>query len=390
MSDVIDKPRTIAWLAQGDEGFGVARAMLSLAGELRRRGHRTHIVCLNDGPFAQQCETLEISVVQLGLGKVPGLPGGVLAKTAGYWRLRQFNRRAAGPLLEALRKVQPDVLHFIWPSFVGLAGRAAASLGIPAFWEMPNVLSDRLPWGINRKWYHLQCRRFGITPLANSAYTAASLGDGLVKPIVFHLGADQQLFDPGQAMPIQRAALGIPDEATVIGIVARLDPSKGQDRVARAISNLVAADLDLHLLLLGGPTGSDYAARLREVCSGRVHLVGTVSDPQRYYGVMDVVINSYISAEAFGLSVVEAMMMGKPVLVHALGGPAETVEHGQTGWHIKSASVEAFEAGIRQALEDRPRWPKMGDAARQRALERFSVANQAERYLQIIEQCLRQ
>ena len=84
----------------------------------------------------------------------------------------------------------------------------------------------------------------------------------------------------------------------------------------------------------------------------RLHFAGLVPDPERYYDAIDIAVNSRITPEPFGLSVVEAMMMGRPVLVHALGGPAETVVDGVTGWHVNDPSAESFAAGIERALSD--------------------------------------
>ena len=148
-----------------------------------------------------------------------------------------------------------------------------------------------------------------------------------------------------------------------------------------------------HLLLLGGPNQGGFADELRALAkrlglAERLHIVGNVSDPERYYEAIDVAINARIDPEPFGLSVVEAMMMGKPVLVHALGGPAETVLDGQTGWHVHEPTVEGFKAGLLRALGEREKWPAMGAAARQRALEQFSLSRQAKQYVDIVRQRL--
>jgi glycosyltransferase involved in cell wall biosynthesis len=148
-----------------------------------------------------------------------------------------------------------------------------------------------------------------------------------------------------------------------------------------------------HLLLLGGPADGEFAGELRSLATqlgiaSRLHLLGNVPDPERYYGAIDIAINAYLGAESFGLSVVEAMMMGKPVLVHALGGPAETVIDGVTGWHVHEPTVEGFRQGLLRAFGDREKWPGMGAAARERALEHFTLSRQAQQYVKIVRQRL--
>ncbi|MGC8541426.1 MAG: glycosyltransferase family 4 protein, partial [Phycisphaerae bacterium] len=146
----------------------------------------------------------------------------------------------------------------------------------------------------------------------------------------------------------------------------------------------------LHLLLLGPERDAAYAAEMRAAAAAagvgeRVHFAGSVPDPERYYELVDIAVNARIDAEPYGLSVVEAMMMAKPVLAHALGGPAETVLDGVTGWLMNDASREAFKAGILRALDARQRWVEMGGAGRIRALERFSLDHQADEYLRLLQ-----
>ena len=85
----------------------------------------------------------------------------------------------------------------------------------------------------------------------------------------------------------------------------------------------------------------------------RRHFAGWTKEPERYYDAIDFAVNSRIDPEPFGLSVVEAMLAGRPVLVHALGGPAETVVDGVTGWHVAEATSESFAAGLRRIMQDR-------------------------------------
>ena len=92
-----------------------------------------------------------------------------------------------------------------------------------------------------------------------------------------------------------------------------------------------------------------------------------------------------ILAEPFGLSIVEAMLMQKPVLAYNLGGPSETVVDGQTGWHIDNPSVEACEAGLVRALRDRAVWHEMGQLGRARALREYTTEVVAGEYLRIVD-----
>ena len=379
----------IAWVIQGDERYGVARAIESLFTAVSRRGHKPFLICMGGGAFAERMADRGVEVVGLGIGPVPNLAGSPLRKMIKLRRLLVYSRRARHKLITVLKDREAQAVHFLWPTFVSVVGPAASGLGLPSFWEMPNAVGDSVPLGLNRRWYQRQCRHHDVTVLANSAYTASTLGPGPVQPFVMHLGVDPEVFNPERVDSLSRASLGLPEGAVVLIVVARLSPSKGQDRVLKAMLKLVAEGHDLHLLLLGGPADGDFARGLRAQATAasqphRLHLAGQVAEPERYYGAVDIGINLRVDPEPYGLSVVEAMMMGVPMLVHALGGPAETVVDGETGWHIDKPTIAAIEKSLHRVLADRTRWVNMGRAARMRAVTHFTLERQVDHYLKIL------
>ena len=381
----------IAWLVCGDEQWGVAQAVRGLAQAVVGRGVEPVIVALRDGEFCELARKIGIPLKCLHADFPLVLSGGPGSRLLTLFRLALHNRRLVPQLVAALRETEADCLHFLWPNLMLLAGRSAKVLGIPCFWEMPNVMG-RYPFSLNRRIVQRQLVRYAITPLANSQATAASLGDHPVKPELMYLGADPARFNPEAVVPFTRQEMGIPADATVLGIVARLVESKGQLVTLRAMASLLPQYPSLHLVLAGGADASAVATYLQSLdqaarksgCRNHLHILGEVAEPERLYGAIDVPINAMQGAEPFGLSVVEAMMMGRPVLVHASGGPAETVVDGVTGWHIPEASEDSLREGILRALADRERWPEMGRAAHQRALEKFNIQRQADFYLAVL------
>lgn len=364
--------------------------MILLAKALTARGWQTPIVTLGDGPFTQLCKEQGFKTIPLDVPSAPLFTGPLWSRPLQLSQSWRYQRQVLPKLETELRSLGADAVHFLRPNLVALAGSAARGCGIPCFWEMVNVIGNQYPFGLNRKLYQWLCWRNGVLPLANSFYTARTLGDRLVQPEVMHLSADPARFDPENLESISREEIGIPDDAVVLGILGRLVDDKGQRRVLEAMASLKQTDgPEVHLLLVGGPLDTPYTDGLREYAeqrgmTDRLHFTGLVSNPECYYEIIDIAINSRITAEPFGLSVVEAMMMGRPVLVHALGGPAETVVDGVTGWHVNDPSVESFAAGIKRALKDRSRWPTMREQSREHAMKLFTCQIQAQRYEDIV------
>ncbi len=383
----------IAWLIRGDETFGVAQAVRGLAGAVAKLGTGVLILALKEGAFATECRQagMEVNTLALPLPAVPA--GGFYRKATAYRRLQKYHRVVAPTIEKALADKNVQILHVLWPNLMPLAGAVAARLGIPCFWEMPNAIGSTIPFGLGRRFFQRSAATFGIHVLANSRYTAATFGDWPVRPVVLYPGVDEERFDPARFRPFSRLELGLPPNCVTLGMLGRIEASKGQDIALDAMVP-IAREHQLHLVIVGTETDDQhFSTRLRTIAETagipeRLHIVGATAHPEQMIPAVDIAVSATPGPEAFGLSVVEAMMMAKPVLAHASGGPAETVVDGLTGWHVRSARANAMQAALRRAVADRPRWPAMGAAGRRRALAHFSLRRQAEQYLTLVRQAL--
>lgn len=90
-----------------------------------------------------------------------------------------------------------------------------------------------------------------------------------------------------------------------------------------------------------------------------------------YYKRAGILVNPSLS-EAFGMSLVEAMMYRVPVVASRVGGMTNIVKPSETGHLVESADPNALAAAICDTLADRQRAEQMGDAGRARALEKYS------------------
>lgn len=380
----IDK---VCWLLTGNEGYGVQETTVEFSTAMNRLGVQTPVVALTQGPITQRLEMLEHDTRILDVPPPGALDGSRLKKTMGFVNNRLQARRAKDPIREALGGIDPDVLLVQSRTLVPTAGQAATEAGCKPVWRMADMGAN-YPLDLNARYLERLCRRFDILPIGNSRHTSLALSGTNVPPHVY-LGVDEAAFEPSNVIPVPCDELGIPPNAIVVGIVGRLHPTKGQRDLVEAIARLETSR-EVHLVVVGGPLDGAYAEGLRkradELGVGeRVHTVGRVEDPQRYYATCDVVVNARVDPEPFGRTVIEAMMMQTPVLAHALGGPGEVIVDGRTGWLVYAPSPEALAHGLNRAIHDEDRWDEMGKRARSYALERFSLENQVDQFLDIIE-----
>lgn len=378
------------WLLWGDEPVGGVRgALFNFAAGLRERGWRISLLCLDEGELACALRAEGYAVHCLHTDgdhharyarRVAGRGG----RLRGLLALQDY--RAA--LTARLRQLRLDTLSVYWPDFLFLAGPCARDLDLALVWELPEVPSVQ-PFRLNQRVYGALLRHWRIRPIANSRFTAGRLGPVPGLSVVYP-PSDARRFDPARVQPWRREALDLPADSLLLGSIARLSPQKSGEALIEALAAVQAEQPRLHLLFVGGPLDSAYArglqAQVRELgLDHRVRFLGEARDTGPAHALMDLFISCRPDPEGFGLSIVEAMLSGKPVLARALGGPAETVVDGETGWHFDSDRPEAIAAALRRALADRARWPQLGAAGRTRALERFCFEQSVPAY----ERCLR-
>jgi glycosyltransferase involved in cell wall biosynthesis len=219
-------------------------------------------------------------------------------------------------------------------------------------------------------------------------------GIGADKIHAIHNAVDADYFDPDKDVPGRsaiRERFGIPKNAPIAGIAARMIPWKGQYELIGAVSRLREVVPDLHVMILGSNVPemkADYEKRAREGgIAERVHFGGYQEDVRPYLHEFDLFVHpSY--TEPFGLSIVEAMAMRKPVIACNTGGVPEIITHGQDGWLVEERSAEAVATGITKLLGDGELRRQMGARARETVRRRFTPRQQCaavrERYARLI------
>jgi glycosyltransferase involved in cell wall biosynthesis len=96
------------------------------------------------------------------------------------------------------------------------------------------------------------------------------------------------------------------------------------------------------------------------------------------YQSASLVVNPSLS-ESFGITLVEGMACGVPVIGTRVGGMLETVVHGETGLLVEPEQPSTLAEAMIKMLSDRRMWEAMSTAGRERAVARFSWAARARR-----------
>lgn len=180
-------------------------------------------------------------------------------------------------------------------------------------------------------------------------------------------------------LPCERPSLeAIAARPPLVGAVGRLSAEKGMDVLLRAFARMRTPDARLMIGGDGPERGRLQRLADRLGCAARVEFLGRTPGPGAVFGRARVAaIPSY--TEAFGMTTVEALAHGLPVVATDCDGPREILEENRYGRLVPVGDAEALAAALDEALA-RPHDPTLGY---QRAAE-FSEAVGIDRWERLL------
>lgn len=185
--------------------------------------------------------------------------------------------------------------------------------------------------------------------------------------------------------------LGLPKDATLVGIVSRLWPQK---RVKDAIW---AADLlkvirgDVHLLIVGeGPHRRRLETyRNQAEIADRVHFLGARHDVGDLMPHFDVVWSTS-AYEGLSNVIMEAMAAARPVVATDIPGTNELITHGKTGMLVPVGDRAALAGCTKTLLEQPDAAARLGEAARESILGEYGIDKMVARYADVYRAVMKQ
>jgi glycosyltransferase involved in cell wall biosynthesis len=358
---------------------GAERQLRAILARLRLAGATCDVVTLtNPGPLARELAADGVSVTHLGM--------------TGNRDLRALPR-----LARHIRRGRYDLVHtHLYRACV--YGRAAARLaGVRAVVATEHSLGERLIegrplTGANRALY-LATERLGSATVAVSAAVARRLcawgvPEDRIRLVPNGIEPDRFSFDPA-ARQAERARLGLPQDALVVGGVGRLVPGKGFDLLLRAVARLPDRLPEpeagaVRVVVAGqGPEREPLRRLARRLgIAGRVAFPGECGELQvpRLLSAFDVFV-SCSTEETFGLAVLEALAAGLPVVHVTCPAVDDLPRHEAPGARRVTPSVGELAHALRAELA--------GGARRlpvPKAVHRYTIARAADRLMGVYEE----
>lgn len=173
---------------------------------------------------------------------------------------------------------------------------------------------------------------------------------------------------------------GPKDELTAIS-VGRLSPEKDYGTLLKATKIVSEAYPTFHLKLIGdGKERTALEAQTDELgIKENVRFLGERSDVHDLLGSAGFFVSSS-TTEGISLTLLEAMAVGLPIVTTAVGGSPEIVVPGETGKLVPSQQPETLATAMIEMIDERPLWPDIGRAARDRVEENFNVRTMIQQY----------
>ncbi len=218
--------------------------------------------------------------------------------------------------------------------------------------------------------------------IATSRKTAAFLDRPAT--VILH-GIDTDSFHPAADRPALRRRLGLPESALIVGCFGRIRAQKGTGDFVDAIVPLLADRPRLLAIVMGRATAghADFLAALQRGIAAASHPDRLrilpevpVADIPGWYAALDLFVAPQ-RWEGFGLTPLEAMAAGVPVVATRAGAFDELVLDGVTGQIVAASDPAALSRAVARFIDDADLRKTAGRAARDHVVSHHRIEDEA-------------
>ncbi len=328
---------------------GGERHLADLANTLAKRGHEVFAALVPGSPLRQELSALS--------------PANVIEAPM----RNALNLRSAMRLSRFIREKEIEIVHAHvardYPLAALVTGRSGARL----------VLTRHVLFPMNSI-HRLTLRRTARVIAVSQAVARALQEQSIFDPAkitLIHNGIDVDRF--------ARARESRSSEKLRVGTIGHLAPIKGIDDFIRAAEIVCRHRDDVDFMIVGEDksAGGENRRHLENLISelkltDRVRLIGWVDDVASVLATLAIFVSS-AHAEPFGLSIVEAMAAGVPVIATASEGAREIVRPNETGMIVPIGDVQSLANALIALLDHPDERARLAQNARTAVRERFSL-----------------
>ncbi|MCX5998991.1 MAG: glycosyltransferase family 4 protein [Chloroflexi bacterium] len=337
---------------------GTELSTLSLASGLKQAGHQVYVMC-NNHPLVDEFRARGLEVVPAGMKRnAIGLArdAAIMRRCIDENGIDIIHFQSAFPIIMSLlcwRTIKASRAKVIWTC------RGIKRTSYPVVGRLFNVLTDFVI--ANCRAERDRLIRHGLSPdKVTAIYNCPTIG------IPEDTGTkSKELLDE----------LGIEPRVPVIGTASRLAPERGVRHFIQAAALICDRMPGVKFVIAGGgPSEKELRRQVRDLSmEQQVIFLGPRRDMESVYSIMDVFVNpSLVRCGTDNVSI-EAMAFAKPVVITDVGGGAEVVHQGVTGFVVSPRDSGALAQAVLHLLRDPDLAKQMGLAGRERILNDFTM-----------------
>jgi len=391
----------IAFIEQESQLGGVEYTTLRVAQTLDKSKFETVIICPEEGDLPRLARQTGLEVQIVSRPKFPSVsllwnkryianPFGFILTAINVFRSMQILEKHLQANMADVVITKGLLAHFY-------GGMAARRLNVPCIWYVQEEVDEKRGAGLFRYILVKGAQRIPTKIVVDAAALLEQFGSvpALRDTVeVVYNGIDTQQFFPFSQQEQQEARdkFKIPANAMVIGQAGRIIPLKGQATLLQAFARLAQDFPDLHLLFVGAPLfgSQDYEQKLRSQAAQRglterVHFAGFIPDVRQGLAAMDIFVHASVETDS-PLSVMEAMSCGLPVVVSSVRGTVELVDSEVNALVFEPGNSDALVFALNKMLKSRHMQNELGNQARMRVIEKFSLHASVTQLESLIEE----
>jgi len=315
---------------------------------------------------------------------------GIKTKVINAGRLRNFFKLISTIIkIKHIAKKEKADLIFSWMGKAHLYGGLAGILsGISSVWYNLGIsnkkgVMDIIPTLIPSKLI-LTCSKLG-SKTQSKIWPKRNIK--VVYPAV-----ELERFDNSKLLTPSkiRKKLNLPDKSPVIGIIGRLQKWKGIHVLIKSMPHILKKYPEACCVIIGGKHNLEqaYPRYLKKIIDelklkNKVILAGFQKNIHEWTQALDIVVHASDN-EPFGIVILEAMDLGKPVVAGDKGGPKEIITEEVNGLFAPYGNAKILANQILRYLDDPKFAKKIGEAAQKRARD-FSLNNYVNNIIEALK-----
>lgn len=332
--------------------------ILAEAQGLMRRGHRVTLLCAPQARIHAEAHNWGVPAVALPIDRKR--PRGLRALAA--W----------------LRANPSDVVSTHSSTDSWLAALTLAILGRPMPMVRTRHISAPVPRGPLSRWLYMRAAARVVTTgeaLKRQLVEQNGFAESRIESVP--TGIDAGRFRPGERKA-SRAKFGLPQDKTLVGIVATLRSWKGHAVLLEAMA-LLPPDIDL--VIVGD--GPQRAALEQQIAAldlrGRVRMQGQQADVLPWLRALDIFALPSYANEGVPQALVQAMLVELACVTTPVGGIPELADHDRTALLVPPRDARALAAAIERLAVDAGLRRELGEAARKHCVEGYAYERMLDR-----------